>query len=73
MKRGVKFCGGCRSEFDRSAAFRLLEEKLGEKIEPAVPGENYEKIYVICGCSARCADVSALTAGRLVYIDRMPQ
>lgn len=73
MKRGVKFCGGCRSEYDRSEALKILEERLGGKIEPANPEKIYDEIYVICGCSASCADVSALKAARLVYIERMPQ
>lgn len=73
MRRGVKFCGGCQSEFDRPAALRIIEKTLGEKIRPAVQGKTYDEIYVICGCSTRCADVSGLSAGRLIYVDCMPQ
>lgn len=69
MKRAVKYCGGCNPRYDRAALVRRLEAALGQPLLPALPGESYDEVYVICGCTARCADISALTAGRFVMCD----
>lgn len=69
MKRAVKYCGGCNPRFDRSTLARRLEKELGQPLPAAQPGIAYDEIYVINGCSARCADISQLTAKNFVQID----
>ena len=69
MRRAVKYCGGCNPRYDRVALVRELERRLGQPLPPARPGEAYDQIYVICGCSARCADLSGLTAGAFLVWD----
>ncbi len=69
MKRAVKYCGGCNPRYDRVAFVRSIEERLGESLPGAKPGEAYDEIYVICGCSSRCADCSGLSAERFVIYD----
>ena len=69
MRRAVKYCGGCNPRFDRVALVRQLEKTLGEALPAAQPGELYDEIYVVHGCSARCADTSQLTARRFIRID----
>lgn len=69
MNRAVKYCGGCNPRFDRVALARRLEEKLGEKLPAAQIGVHYDEVYVICGCSARCASLPALDTKRLIQID----
>ena len=52
MRRAVKYCGGCNPRYDRVAAVRRLEERLGEPLPAAQPGVDYDEVFVICGCSA---------------------
>lgn len=66
--RAVKYCGGCNPRYDRSAEVRRMEARLGEQLPAAQPGKYYDEVYVICGCPARCADVSPLSAKTLHYI-----
>lgn len=67
----VKYCGGCNSRYDRSAACRALETRLGP-LPPAQPGCCYDTVFVLCGCTSQCADVAALTAIRFVWISEPP-
>ena len=34
----------------------------------ARPQERYDQVLVVCGCAARCADVSAIRGGQIRYI-----
>lgn len=67
--RAVKYCGGCNPRFDRVQFVRDLEAKLGQKLSSPVPDVFYDEIYVICGCTARCADVSAFKSKKYYWID----
>ncbi len=69
MRRAVKYCGGCNARFDRVDLVRRLEKMLGEKLPSTQPEIEYDEVYVICGCSARCADTSAIRAKRFILID----
>ena len=72
MMRAVKYCGGCNPCYDRRAAVRALEERLGEPLPPARPGVDYDELFIICGCPAQCAGISGLSARRLVWVLSMP-
>lgn len=69
MKRAVKYCGGCNPRYDRVALVRQLEEKIGEALASAEVGTVYDELYVICGCSARCADIERFRADRVIVFD----
>lgn len=69
MRWAVKYCGGCNPRFDRSALVWRLEKTLGQPLPAAQPGTTYDEIYVINGCSARCADISQLSAKKFIQID----
>lgn len=69
MKRAVKYCGGCNPRYDRVALVRHLEKKIGVPLTAAEVGTVYGELYVICGCSARCADVHQLEANRIFTFD----
>ena len=73
MRRAVKYCGGCNPRYDRVAAVRRLEERLGGPLPAAQPGVDYDEVFVICGCSAQCADVSQLSAKQLIWITEKPE
>lgn len=68
MKTGIKFCGGCNPRYDRGAYARRLTAALSDPVELAKPETPYDTVYVICGCHARCADISALSARRFIYV-----
>lgn len=48
---------------------RRLEEALGQPLPATQPGTIYDEIYVINGCSARCANTSQLSAKKFIQID----
>ncbi len=64
---GIKYCGGCNPRYDRPDFVRRLAEACpGASFVPARPG-GQERLLVVCGCTARCADLTGLDAplGRL--------
>lgn len=68
---GVRYCGGCNPRFDRVALVKRLEGMFPElEFVPAEAGKPYPAVLVVCGCPARCANVSGLTvpAGGLIYL-----
>lgn len=69
MKRAVKYCGGCNPRYDRVAFVRQLEKKLGVPLTSAEAGIVYGELYVICGCSARCAEIDRFQAERVIIFD----
>lgn len=69
MECAVKYCGGCKPTFDRTAYVKELEKRLGVTLQVADPATEYDVLYVICGCTARCAGISAYHAKQIVLID----
>ena len=69
MKSGVKYCGGCNPRYDRVALVHQLEERIGETLTSAEAEVVYDELYVICGCSARCADIGRFQAGSVIVFD----
>ncbi|HWS43288.1 MAG TPA: hypothetical protein VN421_09425 [Pseudoflavonifractor sp.] len=70
-KIGVRYCGGCNSRYDRVALVRRLEAQFpGWGFVPARPQAEYAALVVVCGCPARCVNISSLTAPaeKCVYI-----
>lgn len=68
MKRAYKYCGGCNPRYDRKQAIEELQNKIGDTITYAAENTVYDELYVICGCSAACADISSLRAQRIIMI-----
>jgi hypothetical protein len=60
IKVGIKYCGGCRSGYDRVALVDELRDRFAEKMEfvPA-DSEDAEEILVVCGCPSACAKVES--------------
>ena len=67
MKCAVKFCGGCNSQYDRSAVYQELKLQY-KNLQYAEPGHSYDILYVICGCTAQCTDISMIKAKKTVWI-----
>lgn len=66
MKIGMEFCGGCRDEYFKGRAMRLLREKHPEHTYIRNDRTALCDIWIVCcGCKTACAD------GRdLKYTDR---
>lgn len=63
---GLRYCGGCNPWYDRVAAVERLRARLPNvELCPAAPGQG--AALVVCGCPARCADVSDLD-GAMVWL-----
>lgn len=67
--RAIKFCGGCNPKYERESIALKLEELFGHHLQQAKSGCHYDELYVICGCTARCADISQIQADRVIMID----
>lgn len=66
---GIKYCGGCNPRYDRVAAARRLEAAFpGLTFTPARPGAGIDVLLVLCGCTARCADLTGLKADTILYL-----
>ena len=58
---GVRYCGGCNPRYDRLSLVDRLAAALPElEFVSAQDGVPYAAAMVVCGCTARCADVSGL-------------
>ena len=69
MKIGVKYCGGCNPRYDRGAFVEGLKARYPDaEFQSARPQERYDQVLVVCGCAARCADVSAIRGDQIRYI-----
>ena len=61
MTAAVKYCGGCNPRYDRTGALAELKAALpGVRFVPAAPGQAADALLVLCGCTARCADLTGL-------------
>lgn len=69
MTVAVKYCGGCNPRYDRTKALAELKAALPEaRFVPATPGEPGDALLVLCGCTARCADLTGLETGIQVIV-----
>jgi len=69
---GVKYCGGCRAQYDRKDAVAKISEGVqgAPRFVPAKPGVSYDALLVVCGCHTCCADISGFRAdGKIVKVD----
>ena len=73
MRRiGVKYCGGCRAQYDRKAGFEMFRESLSDgaaEFVQAEGGGRYDALLVLCGCPSRCAGISDYHAEEIVFVD----
>lgn len=58
---GIKFCGGCKEQYDRIKAWTQLKENCPEaEFVPVSKGTVYELILVISGCYSQCPNLTGL-------------
>lgn len=69
----VKYCGGCRSEFDRVKWVRdllTLMKQLDDRVELVEEEAQADIRLVVCGCSSQCiADQSGAYIIHAPYIN----
>ena len=74
MKIGIKYCGGCNPRYDRGAAVRQFQTQFPElSCSPARTGEHYDLLLVLCGCTARCAEIAGLEASKVCWVCRQEE
>ncbi len=69
MNYAVKFCGGCNSRYDRTDVYQKLKRK-HKNLRYAEADQPCDILYVICGCTAQCTDISGINAGKTVWIHK---
>ena len=72
MLIGVKFCGGCREQYDRKQACKNIKEALAcEQVEfaEAEKDRSYDALLVISGCPVKCADLVGYETEKIITVD----
>ena len=60
IRVGLKYCGGCRAQYDRVALVDALRRRLAGAVEfVAADSEDAEEILIVCGCPTACAKVES--------------
>lgn len=69
IRVGLKYCGGCRAQYDREAVVNHMKEALKNHVEFISPdSREAECILVVSGCKTACADVSMFSDRRVRFI-----
>lgn len=70
MKIGIKYCGGCKTTYDRVESVKKLIENFPEyNFEPAKEDVEYEVILIVNGCKTACAKHETLSAKKRVFLN----
>ncbi|MBN1663930.1 MAG: hypothetical protein JW943_10045 [Deltaproteobacteria bacterium] len=65
---GLKYCGGCKPEYDRVQAVAALKKRLGGKIElVSYEDPQTEGTLVVAGCPTACVDLKPFQ-GRPLWV-----
>lgn len=68
IRIGLKYCGGCKPEYDRVQAVRSIGEQLKQSVEiVSYEDPDAQGTLVIAGCATACVDMSVF-AGRPIWI-----
>jgi len=60
LKIGVKYCGGCRAQYNRVKAVERIKRCLGDLIAVVTPDEeDIDLVLVVVGCETACVDMSS--------------
>lgn len=67
---GIKYCGGCNPEIDRSRVARLLQGRLpqGFRLIPPTAPAPWDIGILLCGCAAGCAKRPEILSSALLWI-----
>ena len=68
IKVGLKYCGGCKPNYDRVELVRQIQERLKDKAQFVAPDtDGVTLIAAVQGCPTACADLSAFD-GRQIFL-----
>ncbi len=72
MKVGIKYCGGCNSNYNRNDAVRQIVERYPEiDFETINQDVYYNCILIINGCGRSCAGHKRLKANNKIFINSL--
>ncbi|MBU3914358.1 hypothetical protein KKA14_02400 [bacterium] len=58
IRIGIKYCGGCKPNYDRVASVESLEKSLSDKIQLVSYQEpDVDTIFVVTGCDTACVNM----------------
>ncbi|NPV91468.1 MAG: hypothetical protein HPY50_11925 [Firmicutes bacterium] len=59
---GVKYCGGCNPQIDRSQLVKEIGKRLPDdcRLVTGQPREGLDAVILLCGCPAACVDRAAI-------------
>lgn len=81
---GLKYCGGCNPQIDRSALVEEINKLLppGRQLATEQSAEPWEKAVLVCGCPTACADKPTLrrlakqwirVSGQMIDFEGVPE
>ena len=69
IRVGLKYCGGCRAQYDRVGLVDTLRERVAEKVDfVAADSEDAEMILIVSGCSSACTKLDAVRDLPIRYV-----
>lgn len=69
MYLGLKYCGGCSPDYDRSEQVRCLAQELGDLVKLTSPeDQRTEHVLVVMGCKNACADLSSFDDKEIMLV-----
>lgn len=69
MKIGVKYCGGCNPQYNRSSILERVKQQFPWiQLESVKQDVIYDWVFVICGCKAECVDMKELKGHNGVFL-----
>ena len=67
-KIGLKYCGGCASQYDRVQAVASIKRHLAGRVEfVSYEDRDVEGVLVVAGCPTACVDLT-LFEGRPLWV-----
>jgi len=58
-KIGLKYCGGCRAQYNRVGVVKHMKKALEDRVDFISPdSKEAEYTLVISGCKTACADIT---------------
>jgi hypothetical protein len=73
VKVGLKYCGGCRPQYDRVRLVASIRERLGDMIQfVSADSPEAQVILVVTGCRTACAQIP-IAAGRPMHYISSPE
>ncbi len=71
LKIGLKYCGGCKPDYDRVALVEQIRTRLGGKAQLVRPDtDGISLILAVHGCPTACADLTPFEGLQVFSVTR---